>query len=139
MRAAAGFHADDALGRERLVAHQELRVFLGVDVVRHHADLVLCAQGAAQGQRERRLARSHGTTDAYAKGHERNSLEYCVSCSVESIASPGTKLNGSAVSAAFASSSSRLPKDSSIFCPAVCPSGTAFTAAMTWFSSQLHR
>src|SRR5688572_28087347 len=41
VRAAAGLDADDALGRERLVAHQELRVLLGIDVVGHHRDVVL--------------------------------------------------------------------------------------------------
>src|SRR5262249_32084597 len=58
VRAAAGLDADDALGRESVVSHQELRVLLGVDVVRHDRDLVLFAQRAAEGERERRLARA---------------------------------------------------------------------------------
>ena len=48
MRTAAGFHADDALGGERFVAHQELRIFLGVDVVGDDREVVASAQRAAQ-------------------------------------------------------------------------------------------
>src|SRR6185503_16291852 len=68
VRAAAGLDADDALGGERLVAHEEARVFLGVDVVGDGGDVVPVAQGLAQGERERGLPRAYGTADADAKG-----------------------------------------------------------------------
>src|SRR6185369_14013365 len=99
MRAAAGLDADDPLRRERFVAHQELRVFLGIDVVRDHCDVVALAQRAAQRERQRRLARADRTADADAQAHERKRREYCVSWRDERIASPGVK---------FASSSSSI-------------------------------
>jgi hypothetical protein len=68
VRAAAGFHPEDAIRRERLVAHQELGVFLGVDVVGDRGDVVALAQRLAQGQRERGLARAYRPADADAKG-----------------------------------------------------------------------
>jgi hypothetical protein len=76
VRAAAGLDADDALGRERLVPHQELRVLLGVDVVRDRGDVVLVAQGAAQRQHQGRLAGAYGAADAYSQGHDLKILEY---------------------------------------------------------------
>ena len=87
MRAAAGLHADDALGSERVVADEELRVLLRVDVVGDHRDLVAIAQRLAQGERQRGLAGADGAADADAQRpwlpggsvHERNNLEYCVS------------------------------------------------------------
>src|SRR3954470_3127609 len=69
MRTAARFHADDALRRQRVVAHQELRVFLGVDVVRHRGDVVAVAQRAAKRKHERRLARADRSADVDTKGH----------------------------------------------------------------------
>src|SRR3954467_4114943 len=69
MRTAARFHADDALRRERVVAHQELRVFLRVDVVRHRGDVVAVAQRAAKRKHERRLARADRSADTDTKGH----------------------------------------------------------------------
>jgi len=77
------FRRVDALWRERLVPHQELRVLLGVDVVRDHRKTVLVAKCAAQRQRQRCLAGSDRPSDADPQGrsvaHERNSLLYCVS------------------------------------------------------------
>src|SRR4029078_11066809 len=92
MRAAAGLDADDALQRERLVAHQELRVFLGVDVVRHARDAEAVAQLLAQRERQRGLAGSHRSSDADAQSHDLKSREYCVSCRPDSTASAGANL-----------------------------------------------
>ncbi len=39
------------------VAHQKLRVFLGIDIVGHDCNVVFFALGVAQGQRQRGLAR----------------------------------------------------------------------------------
>src|SRR5690606_29128841 len=145
VRATTGLDADDALGRQRLVAHQELRVFGGVDVVGHHGDVVAIAQCQAQRERERGLAGADRAADADAKGlgvHERNSLVYCVSCRLLAIASPGVKLLHPCSGSVGARSASRgidSPSAASSRWPALCPSGTAFTAAITWFSTHAHR
>src|SRR5882762_6501754 len=136
MRAAARFHADDALRRQRIVAHQELRVLLGVDVVRHHRDLVAFAQPPTQRERQGGLARAHRPADADAQGHDLKSLEYCFSCRDESIASPGTKLESSMVTALSAMPSSRSPRECRMRRPAVRPRGTLLFAAMTRYSGQ---
>src|SRR5207244_12485568 len=108
--------------------HQELGIFFGVDVVRHHRDLIPVAQRAAQRERQRRLARADRSADADAQRHERNNLLYWVSCRADRNAKPGAKLNHCASCSAMASS--RPPSSSRIFWPAVCPRGTAFTAAI---------
>ena len=53
--------------RQRLVAHEELRVLFGVDVVGHDGELVAVAQRAAQRERQRRLAGADGAADADAQ------------------------------------------------------------------------
>src|SRR5882672_10299970 len=142
VRAAAGLHADDALGRERLVSHQELRVLLGIDVVRDDGESISLAQRAAQRERERRLAGTDRTANTYPErrrvAHDLNSRLYCVSWREESSASAGAKLpraSSSNRAARRASSSSLSPRETSMRWPSVCPSGSAFTAASTWFSS----
>jgi len=47
MRAAAGFHAQDAVCGQGFVAQQEVGVFPGVDVVGDHGDVVVVPQGGA--------------------------------------------------------------------------------------------
>ena len=75
--------------RQRLVAHQELRVLLGVDVVGHDRDVVAVAQRAAQRERERGLAGADRAADADAQGlrrrhcHDLNSRVYWVSWRAE--------------------------------------------------------
>ncbi len=113
MRAAARLDADDALGRERLVAHQELRVLLGIDVVGHHRDVQPLAQRLAERERERRLAGTYGAANADTQRHDLKSLEYWVSCFDESIARPGAKLPKSSA-LVF---SKEFPRFKSIFCP----------------------
>src|SRR5690606_35744345 len=107
MRAATRFHAHDALGGERFVAHEELGILLGVDVVGDYRELEVIAQCLAEGQRERRLARADRASDAYpqwllvdhvdvsgidVRDQERNSRVYCASCRTAASASPGAKL-----------------------------------------------
>jgi hypothetical protein len=103
VRATAGLDAEDSLLRQRRVLDEELRVFGGVDVVGHHAEAVLVAQGEAQGQGEGGLAGADRASDADAQGgtslhlglaffHDRKSLEYCVSWRHEASARPGAKL-----------------------------------------------
>ncbi len=67
MRAAAGFDADDALGRQRRVIDQELGILGGVDVVGDDGHVDLLAQGLAQGQRQGGLAGTDGAADAYSQ------------------------------------------------------------------------
>jgi len=64
MRAAPGLDPDDALGRQRVVAHEELRILFGVDVIGDDRKLVALAQLPAKRQRERGLARANRATDS---------------------------------------------------------------------------
>src|SRR5260221_1940325 len=88
VRTAAGLDTDDALGSQRLVADEKLRVFLGVDVVRHDGDLVAAAQRTAKRKRQRGLARADRSADAHAQRHDLNSRLYCVSWCAEKQARP---------------------------------------------------
>ena len=162
VRAAAGLDADDALGRERFVAHQELRVLLGVDVVGDDAELVFVAQRAAQRQRQRGLAGTDRAADAdpqrVGRSFESRGLRFpgswilrnetgaCTAfrggCSA--IARPGREVGKRSSSSATRRPPRAMPGSSALKCasrrwPSVWPSGTAFTAAMTWFSSHAHR
>ncbi len=64
VRAAAGLHGGDALGRKRAVAHQELAVLLREDVVGHDREAVVVAQQPAERQQQRRLAAADRAADA---------------------------------------------------------------------------
>ena len=64
MRAAAGLDRADPLGRQRVVAHQELGILLREDIVRDDAQLIAIAQPAAQRQQQRGLAAAHRPADA---------------------------------------------------------------------------
>ena len=83
MRATAGLDAEDPLRRKRAGLDQNAGVLLGVDVVGDGGDIELVAQALAKLLHERRLAGADRAADADAKrllaGHDRNSLEYCVS------------------------------------------------------------
>ena len=68
VRAAAGLDADDALGRQRLGADQELGVLAGVDVVGDHGELIALAQRLAQGVEQGGLAGADRAADADAQG-----------------------------------------------------------------------
>jgi hypothetical protein len=76
--AAAGFHADDPLGGERLAAHEELHVFPGEDVVGDDGELVGVAHGLAKAVEKGGLARAYRTADAdfygFSHDQDRNSL-----------------------------------------------------------------
>ena len=82
VRTAAGLHADDPVGGQRLAAHQELHVFPREDVVGHHAELIAVAHALAQRVDQRGLARADRTADAEPNSgaaHDRNNLE-CTYC-----------------------------------------------------------
>ena len=64
VRAAAGLHGDDPLGRQDAGRAQELRVLGRVDVVRHDADARVVAQLAAELGDEAALARPDRPADA---------------------------------------------------------------------------
>ena len=59
VRAATGFHAEDAVGWQCVVFEQEVSVFSCVDVVGDHGDVVVVFQGFAQ------LAQQGGFAGAY--------------------------------------------------------------------------
>ena len=59
--------AEDAVRRQRAGACQELRVFLGVDVVGDRGDVVAAAQEFAQGVHQRGLAGADRAADADTK------------------------------------------------------------------------
>src|SRR6266568_3011979 len=148
VRAAAGFHADDALGRQRFVRYQELCVFLGIDVVGDDRQFVALAQRATKRERQRRLAGADGSADADAErlrdvhgcgwpcslGYDRKRREYCVSCRDEAIASPGANvlMSSSAIERTSVTTAGILaPACMSMRCPATCPRGIVFIAAST--------
>src|SRR4029077_6414259 len=60
-------------------------IFLGIDVVRNHEDVVFVAQAFAECLNERSLSGSNRTANPDAQGsrHDRNSLVYCVSCDMD--------------------------------------------------------
>src|SRR4051812_22108431 len=64
VRAAAGLDGADPCFGQRLVAHQELGVLAGEDVVRHHSQGDAIPKLAAEGEEERGLAASDGSADA---------------------------------------------------------------------------
>ena len=66
VRTAAGLHADDAVGGQRLAAHEKLHVLAREDVVGDDAELVVVAHALAQRVDERRLARADRSADAEA-------------------------------------------------------------------------
>src|SRR5258705_13169754 len=103
MRAAACLNAHDALCRERLRAGQDELVFLGVNVVGYHIDVVEIPEMLAKRLYKRRLARADRAPDpdaerpvmcgsgpvgekglfAFNRLHDRNSLVYWVPCAME--------------------------------------------------------
>ena len=67
MGATAGFHPENAVFFQRLVAQQKLGIFPGVNVVGDHRQIVVLAQGRAQLAQQRRFARAHRAPHANAQ------------------------------------------------------------------------
>jgi len=65
--AAAGFDAQDAIAFQCLGPHQKLCIFLGVDIVGHHGQLILLAHGFAEGIHQRRFPRSDRASNSDSK------------------------------------------------------------------------
>ncbi len=148
MRAAAGLDAEDAIGRKRAGARQELGVLLGVDVVGDRGDVVAVAQLLAERVHQRRLAGADGAADADAQGavggagHERNSLVYWVSCfmlamSARKTAPPSASSGRSRVASTTASITG--PRPAMMRWPSVWPSGTARRPAETILAAKACR
>ena len=82
MGTAACLHAHDALRGQCLRSRQNELVFLCVDVIRNHEEVVLIPEPFAERLDERRFSRAHRATDSDAQGamqgriHERNNLVY---------------------------------------------------------------
>jgi len=64
VRAPAGLHTDDPIGRQRFAPDEELHVLFREDVVGDHGEVVLAAHRFAQRIDQRRLARADGSADA---------------------------------------------------------------------------
>ena len=76
---------DDSFRRKRPGLDQNAGVLLGVDVVGDGGDVEFVAQALAELLHERGFSRADRAANSDAKGlfaraHDRNSLEYCVSC-----------------------------------------------------------
>src|SRR5579883_2892494 len=67
MGAAAGFHAGNALRRERPGAHEIIGVPFRVDIIRDRGDLVARAHALAECIHQRRLAGADRSTDTDAE------------------------------------------------------------------------
>ena len=65
--AAAGFHAQDALGGQGTADGEQALVFLGVDVVGDGDEVVVIAHGLAQHLQQRGFAGADGAADAHAQ------------------------------------------------------------------------
>src|SRR4029077_15945221 len=98
VRAATRLDPHDALGGQCLRAHENELILLGVNIVRDHVDVVVGAQSLAEAFDECGLAGADRTPNPDTQGpvlppcrcvpeiagiHERNSLVYWVSCSIE--------------------------------------------------------
>src|SRR6185503_14091696 len=68
VRAAAGLHADDAVGGQRLAADEKLHVLAREDVVGEDPEAIAVAHRLAQGIDERRLAGSNRPADPDSEG-----------------------------------------------------------------------
>jgi len=100
VRAAAGFHAEDAVGIQGFVAQEEVGVFPGVDVVGDYGDVVVVPEGFAQLAQQRGFTGADGAADAYSQTMCHGSFssiviqllksrEYWVSCNALPSANPG--------------------------------------------------
>ena len=95
MGTATGFNTGDTVRRQRPRPGQELGVFLRVDIVGDHRDLVSVAELLAQGIGEccfagaNRPANTDPQRAMSGRCHDRKSLEYWVSCRMESRSNSG--------------------------------------------------
>src|SRR3989442_11603893 len=101
MRTAACLDAHNALRRQRLSTREDELVFLCIDVVGNDVDLVVLPEALTERFDQRGFPRANRSADpdpqwtvtsclwtglercASGDSHERNSLVYCVSCSMD--------------------------------------------------------
>src|SRR4029077_15016628 len=145
MRTAACLDPHNAFRRQSLRACENELVFLRVNIVGNHVNVVVVPKPLAQGFNQRGFARTNRAADPDAqrsglgvcitiKSHERNNLVYWVSCAMEArstmnAADPRSSivaLSASTLAARIACSSSAMAS-----WPSVCPRGTSRTPAVT--------
>src|SRR5262249_39348470 len=140
VRASARLDADDPLRRQRAAPHEELGVFLRVDVVGDDRHVELGREPAAERLGQRGLPGADGAADADLQGtwshaHERNSRESSVAWRIPAISIAGLKLHRSsavfAASAAAARRSMRSRIAASTRCPSSWPSAISRRPAPT--------
>src|SRR5208283_4203619 len=139
MRAAAGLDADDPLRSERAGFNQNPGVLFGVDVVGDGRDVELVAQALAKLLHHRGLARPDRSTDPDAQRlawrcHDRNSLEYWLSCRMAAMSERNAAPPRSArLAPRAARAKARMGAKSAarIFWPSVCPIAPRRKAAET--------
>src|SRR6267142_562775 len=145
MRATASLHAHDALRRQRLGAREDELVFLRVDVVGDHVDVVLVAESLAEGFDQGGLTRSDGTADpdpqrmsrqlrGEKEGHDRNNLVYWVSCFIDARSNMNAADPRSSIVVSIACSvASRTARSRAAIArwPSVWPRGISRTPAVT--------
>ena len=68
MRAAARFHAHDALRLQRARLGEDALILFGVDIVRDHRQVIRVAHRLAERFQQRGFARSYRAAHAYAQG-----------------------------------------------------------------------
>src|SRR5262245_26100832 len=145
VRAASRLDAHDALRRQHPRACQDQLIFLRVDVVRDHVEVIPVTEAPAERFDEGRLAGAHRTADPDSQGvrvrvlvshksHERNSLVYSVSCETDASSTITAAAPRSSRPAVMARSpASRTASSSAAIarCPSVWPRGISRTAAVT--------
>src|SRR5438552_16645366 len=138
--ASARLHSHHPFRRQGASSDQELRVFLRIDVVGDHGDVVAIAQTQAERLDEGRLARAYGPADADAKrpgnpwvpAHERKSLISRVACRMPARSMPGAKLHrcwGRGPAASLATRAITGWSAHRTRCPSICPMERSRSAA----------
>src|SRR5215472_3148421 len=153
MRTASRLNAHYALRRQSLCPSQKELIFLRVNIVGDHKNVVDVTEPLAERFNKGRLARANRTANpdtqrssvagaqkmslrvwATIIDHERNNLVYWVSCAIDArstmkAAEPRSSIVASSASALAANTaSSSLARAS---CPSVWPSGISRTPAVT--------
>src|SRR4029077_3460708 len=136
-RAAAGFDADDPVGRKYPAAGKEFRIFACVNVIRDYSKLVRRFEARAQCFDESSLARTDGTANADLErlgNHDRKSLASRKACRMLAISNAGAKDHMSPSVLSCASSASLAMSGPTLHrmrWRASCPSGRSRSDAPT--------
>src|ERR1700733_5175124 len=133
MRTAAGFHADDAFGRQAAAAREDQRILARVDVVGYDGEVDPRIERARQPLDEGRLPRADRTADADTnRAHDANNRASSDACRIASISQcSALEARSSNVAAAHAlrvKSAIGARSDHKSAPTSRCPSGTARAA-----------